>query len=147
MKKCVKCLKPRWLQIAENELGTEEIIGYKHEQRILEYHETTTLSADDDETPWCSSFVNWCFEKVPISGTGSARARSWNKWGTRLEIPAFGCVVVMSRGRNPAFGHVGFFCGFDKNGDVMVLGGNQSNKVSIASYQISRVLSFRWPKT
>jgi len=39
----------------------DEIPGSDHNQRILEYHATTTLPSGDagrDETPWCSSFVN-----------------------------------------------------------------------------------------
>ncbi|CAN5284894.1 hypothetical protein BH24ACT7_BH24ACT7_15630 [soil metagenome] len=52
-----------WLAIARREMDTEvdEIPGSDHNQRILEYHATTTLPSGDagrDETPWCSSFVN-----------------------------------------------------------------------------------------
>ncbi|KKK66354.1 hypothetical protein LCGC14_2964930, partial [marine sediment metagenome] len=40
--------------------------------------------ASEDETPWCSSFVNFCVCEAgynPIKETGSARARSWLSWG------------------------------------------------------------------
>ena len=41
-----------WFDIARDELGTDEIPGPVHNERILEYHSTTTLNASDDETPW-----------------------------------------------------------------------------------------------
>ena len=48
-----------WLNITYAELGIrEQSEPGKHNARILAYHQTTTLKATDDETPWCSSFVN-----------------------------------------------------------------------------------------
>jgi len=49
-----------WMDIAVAELGVhEDSHPGQHNSRILEYHQTTTLKATTDETPWCSSFVNW----------------------------------------------------------------------------------------
>ena len=55
---------PPWFRIAERERlsGVEELPGAAHNPRILEYHRTTILghgAASKDETPWCSSFVNF----------------------------------------------------------------------------------------
>lgn len=145
-----KMLKPisetPWLDIAEGELGILEIEGPGDHPRIVEYHQTTTLKATDDEVPWCSSFVNWVMEQVGYQGTSSARARSWAKWGKKIKDPKPGAIVILSRGKNPALGHVGFFMGFANSGrSVSILGGNQSNSVSIQNYPVSRVVSFRWP--
>lgn len=136
---------PVWLDVAEKELGIKEIKGINHEERIVEYHRTTSLNANDDETPWCSSFVNWCVEKSGLRGTKKAWARSWNFWGVKLKVPAYGCIVVMSRGSNPAHGHVGFFVGWDGRKKIKVLGGNQGDSVSIVSFPTTRVVSYRWP--
>lgn len=56
--------------------------------------------------------------------------------------PAYGCVVVFSR---EGGGHVGFVVGRDKNGNLMVLGGNQGDAVSIRPFPVSRVTCYRWP--
>ncbi len=67
--------------------GVEELPGAAHNPRILEYHRTTTLghgAASKDETPWCSSFVNFCMVMSGFRGTNSASARSWLKWGSGL---------------------------------------------------------------
>ncbi len=137
---------PEWYNIALRELesGVSEIPGKKNNPRILEYHSHTLLHATDDETPWCSSFVNWCIEKSGLSGTRSAAARSWLKWGKQLEEPQVGCIVVFKRG-NSWQGHVGFYHN-ETNNHILVLGGNQSNSVSIKSYPKPDLLAYRWSK-
>ncbi len=141
-------LKP-WLAFAKREMdtGVEEIGGARDNPRIVEYHATTTLKASDDETPWCSSFVNWCMDQAGIRGTRSAAARSWLNWahGITLETPRKGAVVIFERPPKPTSGHVAFF--WDSSGNhVNVLGGNQSNQVSIKGYPKDKLLGFRWPK-
>jgi uncharacterized protein (TIGR02594 family) len=135
--------EPEWLTIARKELGTSEISGAKDNPRIVEYHATTGLSASDDETPWCSSFVNWCMDRAGINGTDSAMARSWLKWGHGIVQPKPGAITVFTRGQYPA-GHVAFYLSTDGD-NIRVLGGNQGNKVSIASYPKAKVLGYRWP--
>lgn len=136
---------PPWYLVAwlEMETGVHEIVGKEHNPRIIEYRKTTTSGASDDETPWCSDFVNWCMVASDIEGTKKPNARSWLKWGKEISKPKEGCVVVFSRGTEPWQGHVGFYVG--KKGDqILCLGGNQSNEVNISSYPKSRVLSYRW---
>ena len=136
--------------IAVHELGTAEIYGDNHNDRIIEYHQTTSLKATSDEVPWCASFVNWCLKKAGYQGTNSARARSFLAWGQEisLEEARRGDIVVLSRGShrnggvNPAFGHVGFFAGREQE-SVLLLGGNQSNKVSLSPYPTHRIISIR----
>ncbi|HLF96154.1 MAG TPA: TIGR02594 family protein [Methylococcaceae bacterium] len=136
-----------WLTAAKRELSLDvgEIAGSDHNPRIVAYHATTSLSATDDETPWCSSFINFCMEEAGVHGTGSALARSWTGWGRSLSDPLSGCVVVLnSLTRGPEAGHVGFYMG-EKNGKVHLLGGNQGNRVSIAPFEKTRVIAYRWP--
>ncbi len=49
-----------WMKIALAELGVHEnsLPGHQN-QRIIQYHAATSLKAQTDEVPWCSSFVNW----------------------------------------------------------------------------------------
>lgn len=135
---------PRWYEIALGEIGQKEQPGSLHNQRIIEYHATTTLKATDDETPWCASFVNWCLYHAGSIGTRKANARSFLEWGSPLQEPKRGCIVVFSRGASQTAGHVAFYD--SDHGDlVRVLGGNQGDKVSYASYPKSSVLGYRWP--
>ncbi len=136
---------PLWYQIALREMhtGVDEIGGHEHNPRIIEYHEATSLAATTDETAWCSSFVNWCMMKASQERTNSAAARSWLRWGSRLDGPQLGCVAIFSRPPNPSSGHVAFFVDTEL-GRVRVLGGNQSNQVNISSYPADRLLEYRW---
>lgn len=135
-----------WFAIAmrEMETGVDEVVGPEHNPRIVEYHQSTSLKATDDETPWCSSFVNWCMEQAGEEKTNSAMARSWLKWGKELSKPRKGCVTVFSRGIIPTAGHVGFYVD-ETTGRILLLGGNQSNQININSYPKSSLLGYRWP--
>lgn len=135
---------PNWLTIAEKELGIHETPGIENTARIVEYHQLTRLKATDDETPWCSAFINWVMNRAGFEGTESAVAKSWLGWGVSLKVPAFGCVVVLSRGHKWQ-GHVGFYIGSPSPDTIRVLGGNQGDKVSIQNFPKSLVLGYRWP--
>lgn len=121
--------------------GIKEVRGGEN-PRIIEYHSATTLKAQEDEIPWCSSFVNWVCKQVGVKGTESAMARSWLKWGNITQNPQRGDVVVISRGNNGVSGHVGLV---DKVDDkfIWILGGNQGDTVSIVKFDRSRLLGFR----
>ncbi len=136
---------PPWYAIAKQEMGAgvQEVPGATHNLRIIEYHQATSLKATDDETPWCSSFVNWCMQQVGIEGTKSAAARSWLTWGVTLDQPKEGCVVVIRRGKSSWQGHVGFFAGITGK-HILILGGNQGNEVNLSSYSENNLLGYRW---
>jgi uncharacterized protein (TIGR02594 family) len=132
---------PAWVQVALAEQGQAEVAGGAHNPRIVAYHATTGLRARDDETPWCASFVGWCLGKAGLKGTGSAAARSYEQWGVHLAQPVLGAIVTFTRAGG---GHVGFYMGA-RDGKWLILGGNQSNRVSIAPYDPGRMTSIRWP--
>lgn len=143
-----------WMKVAESYLGVKEVKGEdKHHPDILRFLKSTDLGAwgaNRDETPWCSAFVNYCFESptgtFSVQGTRSARARSWLGWGVELEKPRYGCVVVLKRGKAPK-GHVGFYMNPHKYiGHFEMLGGNQNDSVCIGKYRDTDVLGYRWPE-
>jgi len=102
------------------------------------------LSIDPRVTPWCAAFVNAVLGAAGVKGTGKLNARSFLNFGQATSQPKIGDIVVLSRGDpNGWQGHVGFFQGYDDKGNVLVLGGNQGDKVSIAPYKADRVLGYR----
>lgn len=134
-------MNPSWLQVAHAEVGQQEIAGAQHNPRIVAYHDTTSLRATTDEVPWCASFVGWCLERAGLDHPRSARARDYAEWGVPLERPVLGAVVVLTR---PGGGHVGFYLG-QRDGQWLILGGNQSNRVNVAPYAPGRMVAVRWP--
>lgn len=138
--------EPRWLTEARKHVGLREIAGRKHNPQILKWWTLIRAPFTDDETPWCAGYVGGVLESVGIKSSRSAAARSFEKWGVPLKTPVPGAIVVFWRGSRSAYtGHVGFYVGKDQFGNVMVLGGNQSDKVSIAPFSTSRLLGYRWP--
>lgn len=133
----------RHMPIAWRELGIHEIRGRVSEQRIIAYDATTSLRATSDEVPWCSAFVNWVIQQAGYRGTGSAAARSWLNWGSTITQPEYGAITILSRD-DPAQGHVGFWVDADDE-RFWLLGGNQGDAVSVASFSPNRVLGYRWP--
>lgn len=132
-----------WMELAKEELGINEIPGPVNNERILEYHQATTLKATDDETAWCSAFVCWVLETCGMKSTRSAAARSYLNWGFKAQGYPYGAVCVLRRGKAWQ-GHVGFIVG-DSINEVSLLSGNQNDSVSIVRYKKELVLDVRWP--
>jgi uncharacterized protein (TIGR02594 family) len=141
-----------WVAIARGELGQRDYPGPRHNPRVIEYLNTTGYQANNDETSWCSAFVNWCMLKAHQSGTNNAAARSWLTYGQALGSPRPGCVVILWRESPGSWkGHVGFFEGFDVGNRVRLLAGNQGggvgwDEVCVANFPQERVLGYRWPR-
>lgn len=134
-----------WMPIARAEIGVKEFPGAGDNPRIVEYLRSTTLdpsSASNDETFWCSCFVNWCVERAGLEGTDSAWARSWLNWGKKITTPKVGCITVFKRDGNS--GHVAFYIS-ETATKIKVLGGNQSDAVNISDYKKSDLLGYRVP--
>lgn len=134
--------------IAKAELGVHETPGPLATPRVIEYAQHTTLHATSDEVPWCSSFANFCVDSAGFKGTHSAAARSWLGWGVAINKPVLGCIVIFDRhdDSNPNAAHVAVCDHPDiSNGIIRVIGGNQSDKVSVARFPVSKVLGYRIP--
>lgn len=137
-----------WLNVAKKEIGVKEFPGDADNPRIVEYHATTAYGSTEDETPWCSSFVNWCIEQCGLEGTRNVAAQSWLHWGRPVFVPTNGAVTILWRtAPSSGKGHVGFFMGEHPTNSsyLMLLGGNQGDSVCIAAYEKKRVLGFRMP--
>ena len=132
------------MEVAMGELGQQEIFGTEDNERIVDYFDSVTYRATDDETPWCAAFVNWVLMEAGIARTESAAALSFAKWGVKTTKPKYGDIVVFDHGHGR--GHVGFFMGTDGK-NVSVLGGNQNNQVNITKFAASRVAHYRTCKT
>lgn len=134
---------PLWLAEARRFIGVREIPGVNHHPLIVQWWKTIKRGGiKDDETPWCAAFVGACLENVGIMSTRFEGARSYEKWGRAIDKPVHGCVVVFSRSGG---GHVGFLTGIDKQGNLLILGGNQGNEVNIRAFPASRATAYRWP--
>jgi len=101
------------------------------------------LGFNPAKTAWCAGFVNAIEKKCGRKGTGKLNARSYLKYGEGVSRPQLGDIVVFKRGL-PWQGHVGYYISRDADG-ILVLGGNQNNKVCYKYYAVSDVLAYRRP--
>jgi uncharacterized protein (TIGR02594 family) len=139
-----------WLQEAFQLIGTREKRGAGSNEAILGWaHDLEITSYDEDDIPWCGLFVAHCIgsqlleETLPGNPLG---ARNWATFGTEA-TPQLGAVLVFWRkSKDSGLGHVGFYWAEDDD-TYYILGGNQSDSVSIARLQKDRLLAARWPDT
>lgn len=142
--------EPAWMTNAYAEIGLKEKDGALNEPRVIAlYAETGNAWVKDDAVPWCGAFVGAMFARAgrsdvrpPGEKANALRAREWLKVGSPTQSPRSGDICVFSRGNNAIQGHVAFYVE-DAGDKIKVLGGNQSNKVSVAAYPKSRLLGFR----
>jgi uncharacterized protein (TIGR02594 family) len=141
---------PVWYIEAQRHKGLKEVAGKQHSSVIQKWLKFLKAGWSDDETAWCGTYVGWCIgstlpdEPLPTNPFG---ARRWEKFGEPLKVPAIGAVAVFWRGSKTGWqGHVGFYAGEDQS-CIHVLGGNQSNAVTVTRISKSRLLGYRWPST
>lgn len=143
--------------IAQRFLGLQEVRGQRHNPFIVAMLKQSAGWIEDDETAWCGAFVNhicWLLDLPAPKGAAALTARQWLTVGEKIDLmnakPGFD-VVILKRGKAPqpgpdvtkgAPGHVGFFSGIF-NGYVRILGGNQSNAVTIQEFRPQDVLGVR----
>ncbi len=131
-------------------------------RRVLGWHEVRDNKAlaawlksdgkflgDPAQLAWCGDFVDTALRLAlpdePRGGNLGINpywAKNWLAFGVPTQ-PTYGAVMVFDR---EGGGHVGFAVGVDA-ACYHILGGNQSNAVTIARIARSRLLGARWPKT
>lgn len=136
---------------ANRHIGTKEIPGKRHNNIIVRWLRACASWVNNDETAWCSAFVNHCARATGYELTGKLNARSWLNVGKAVsrEMAKPGDVVVLWRVSPRSWkGHVAFLHHFnEKTGKVYLLGGNQNNMVNVSGYPASRILSIRRLRT
>ena len=145
-------------------VGLREIAGPVSNAHIQAMLRLDNTWVEGDEVPWCSALVNYVCWLLRLPRSKSLAARSWLGVGMPIALeqakPGFD-IVVLKRGTGEqpgpevmaAPGHVGFFAGVETpqrvtfseldRRQVLVLGGNQNDQVSVAPYPVGRILGVR----
>lgn len=141
---------PIWYREAQRALGIKEAAGTANNAVILGWAKALggwiASYFTADSIAWCGLFVGHIVattlpaEALPSNPLG---AKNWASFGKKLTTPAIGAILVFTRSGG---GHVGFYAGEDAEA-YHVLGGNQSDAVTIARVAKSRCIAIRWPST
>jgi uncharacterized protein (TIGR02594 family) len=138
---------PKMLIEALKLFGTKEIFGNHHNQVILDWAKLVGIPelVKDDEQAWCGLFMAVVAirgqKHVPMKSFDILRALKWAAFGTPVNEAMLGDVLIFKR---PGGGHVGMYIGED-DAFYHVLGGNQSNMVSITRIEKKRMVAIRRP--
>jgi len=138
---------PPWLLLAMKQLGCREIVKDSLNPVVRAFFEFTTFPPKlvNKKTAWCSAFACTMLEKAGYRSPHSAAAKSFLVFGREIVKPRRGAILVFTRGAaDAATGHVGFYVG-ETAEELLVLGGNQGNCVSVQRYPKSRLMAVRWP--
>lgn len=134
-----------WMQVAAQVRGLHE---QRDVSKLRGWFDGSVAWIDPREIPWCGAFVATCIRKAISSAVlpeNPLGARNWLKFGTGIE-PVFGSILVFWRGSKSGWqGHVGFYHAEDDT-HFHVLGGNQSNAVTVTRVSKDRLLGARWPQ-
>lgn len=132
-------------------LGVQEVVGKGSNKTIIAWRDELNLAGvkitdyTDDDIPWCGLFVAVCTYRRIKSAAEVVKdplwARNWTKYGVKSPLASLGDVLVFVRNGG---GHVGFYIAEDKT-TFHVLGGNQSNRVSITRIAKDRCVAVRRP--
>jgi uncharacterized protein (TIGR02594 family) len=146
-------VEPPWLAHARTLVGTRETPGPANNSRIMGWavRARAWLGAayGADAVPWCGLFIAEVMHaagfKPPRAFVG-LRAKAWASWGiavsTTATRPPLGGIGVFGR---EGGGHVGFVVGAYRNGDLLILGGNQGDAVNERRFPRTRLIAVRWP--
>lgn len=144
--------EPEWMEIARSLLGQREIPGALTAPFIGTMLHRLGAWWNDDETPWCATFVSWCLTEAAIEPPKAFfRAKAFETWGRPLigtcRHYATGCPIpygtIMVRNRVGG-GHVHFFLGMRDSTHYYALGGNQDNAVTVGVFSLADAVP-RWP--
>lgn len=134
--------------------GILEISGPSSHPQILAWIKRTEqlyptdLTIDDSKYAWCGVLVgNMVLDeratnpKMPAPPKYFQGAARWKTWGTQIPFKAAqrGDVVVLLR---PGGYHVALVSGLTRDG-LKVIGGNQSDALTIAEYPWRKVVAIR----
>lgn len=146
-----KGLQPPWFELLLSKKGLHEGKDNSELRKFLKSDGATL--GDPSKLPWCGDAVETVIAiTLPqeVLPGNPYLARNWGKFGQKTP-PRLGAVASFWRGKpNGTSGHVGLVAGhgIEKGKKVLyILGGNQSDRISVAPLGTDRLLATRWPLT
>src|SRR5690349_4988525 len=105
---------PKMLVEAMRLYGTLEVVGAKHNPRILEWAKEVGVGLiyKADEIAWCGLAMAVCAHRagkdIPMQGWDILRALQWERFGVAVAQPMLGDILIFKR---EGGGHVGMYVG------------------------------------
>jgi uncharacterized protein (TIGR02594 family) len=151
---------PEWLSVMRAMTGIVETPGDADNPKIMAMRDAIAHAYPDmaeycagythDSVPWCGLTVAYCMTMAgirPVFGPTDTDkflwAQAWDdpSFGTKLDQPVPGCIVVMTRSGG---GHVTLYESASGS-NYICRGGNQGDAINTSSYPKSSVIALVWP--
>lgn len=102
----------------------------------INYHKLTGANNPTmvgDQNAWCASFINYCLKMTgyKMSGTPNSQFFSKSPDFKKIDTPIFGAITVFHKKGTKKSGHVNLVYCKTKDGEIGLLGGNQTDSVTI----------------
>ena len=133
---------PKVIAEAMRYLGLNEMKGPLHNATIMSWAKDVGVQKvyTSDEVAWCGLFVAKVIQKAGFEVVKDPLwALNWKNFGTIQKVAMLGDVLIFKRDGG---GHVAFYIAEDQN-YYHVLGGNQSDSVSITRIAKGRCVGIR----
>lgn len=135
---------PPWMAEMYRRKGLHEA---RDNRSLSEWLRIGKFLGNPAKLPWCGDAVETCIVKTlpsePVPNN-PFWAQSWAKFGIGVDGPRVGAIGVIRWSAKA--GHVGIVASA-AGGRVTLLGGNQSDAITLSSFPLSKFIAFRWPKT
>jgi uncharacterized protein (TIGR02594 family) len=139
---------PPWMAVAREEMakGIKEDPGDRNTEEISAYFKAINAhvgTIPGQTVHWCGAFVGYCIKTCGVSAAANKVAPEavgadyWLTWDKAPDPPPVGAIVVFPGE------HVGFLAEGSTATKLKILGGNQSDSVSIATRDRAGA-QFRW---
>lgn len=110
-------------------------------------NEATNSQSDPSSISWCAVFASWCLQQAKYANPSTCRALEFDTGYVfegsgnpdkklshmrKITEPVYGCIVVWKNNKKGG-GHVAFYYGKTKGGNIIPLGGNQGSSLQFSN--------------
>lgn len=135
---------PPWMAELHRRMGLHEV---RDKSKLIDFLKIGKFLGNPSELPWCGDAVESPIAKTLPSEPLPANpfwAQGWAKFGIEAPGPIVGAIGVIRW--TETTGHVGVVAGVERD-RIVLLGGNQQNAITLASFPKDKFIAYRWPST
>ena len=124
------------LNLAESQVGVSEVAGSNNGKEVNKYR-----NGKADGTPWCASFISWCFGQGQKASNNKTFGYETNTQNIRRKAEKAGCYAKKEDNYQPKVGdlamwkyssctgHIGIISKVNNDGSFEVIEGNCADQV------------------
>ena len=137
---------PPWMAEMYRRKGLHE---KKDNSSLTSWLRSGKFLGDPAKLPWCGDAVETAIVRTlpsELVPDNPFWAQGWGTFGVKAKASDVGAIGVIRWSARA--GHVGIVAAYDSTRQrVLMLGGNQSDAITLSWFPLSKFVAFRWPST